>query len=315
MPMRVRRAGVAALAIVVGASLIPTSMSLASVFRSSFSTLNLSAPDVRDSVVASARSDATIINPDIWAMRAPSAAVFRAAVSGRPVALGRARAPDDFRALGVMVTVGRDRPVPVLTNAATATDVLLAMGVELGDLDIIQPEPTAILFPGADVRLIVVQQLVETVTEAVPFTTLIQYSSQMLSGAVKVLSPGLPGRAIHTYLITYRNGREEGRVLLTEDILTPAVSQLELRGIRAVVGVAQGQSSWYDCTGLFAANLSLPFGTRVTVTNLDNGKSVTVVINDRGPYGVPGRIIDLCSTAFAEIAPLGQGVANVEISW
>jgi len=51
------------------------------------------------------------------------------------------------------------------------------------------------------------------------------------------------------------------------------------------------------------------------VRNLDNGKTVTVVINDRGPYGVPGRIIDLCKPAFAAIAPLGQGVANVEITW
>jgi rare lipoprotein A len=53
----------------------------------------------------------------------------------------------------------------------------------------------------------------------------------------------------------------------------------------------------------------------VTVTNLDNGRAVTVIIDDRGPYGVPGRIIDLCSTAFAQIAPLAQGVANVEITW
>jgi rare lipoprotein A (peptidoglycan hydrolase) len=40
-----------------------------------------------------------------------------------------------------------------------------------------------------------------------------------------------------------------------------------------------------------------------------------VVINDRGPYGVPGRIIDLCDSAFAQIAPLGQGVADVRITW
>ena len=69
------------------------------------------------------------------------------------------------------------------------------------------------------------------------------------------------------------------------------------------------------CSGMHAAHLTLPKGTAVTVTNLDNGKTVTVVINDRGPYGVPGRIVDLCKPAFAAIAPLGQGVANVEITW
>jgi len=49
------------------------------------------------------------------------------------------------------------------------------------------------------------------------------------------------------------------------------------------------------------------------VTNLDNGRSVTVVINDRGPFG--GRIIDLSPEAFSAIASLGQGVAHVRLTW
>jgi rare lipoprotein A len=64
-----------------------------------------------------------------------------------------------------------------------------------------------------------------------------------------------------------------------------------------------------------AAHLSLPFSTVVTVTNLDNGQSIAVVINDRGPYGIADRIVDLCSPAFAQIAPLAQGVARVKITW
>ena len=314
--MRVRRVRVTALAIVVGASLIPTSMSLASVFRTSFSTLNLSAPDLTRSGLAVATASGPTLDPNVWAVPAPSAEVFRAAAAPTDHS-GASVAPDGTRVLGVTVTVGAQRREQILTNAATATDVLLAMGLAVGPLDVVQPSPSAFLFPGAAVRLIVVRQLVKTVTETVGFTTLIQYSSKMLDGAVKILSPGEEGSAIRTYLVTYQDGQEAGRVLLTEDVITPPIAQLELRGIRPVVGVEQGQASWYTCPnpGLFAANLSLPFGTQVTVTNLDNGKSVTVVINDRGPYGVAGRIIDLCSTAFEEIAPLGQGVANVEISW
>jgi len=314
--MRVRRVRVAALAIVVGASLIPTSMSLASVFRTSFSTLNLNAPDSQGTGLAAATNDTPSLDPNVWAARAPSVAVFRAAASTTGIAAGPG-VPDGTRVLGVTVTVAAAAPAPILTNAATATDVLLALGLSVGPLDTVQPSPQAILYPGASVRLVVVRQLVKTVTEPVGFTTLIQYSSQMLDGAVKILAPGEEGSAIRTYLVTYQNGREAGRVLLTEDVIAPPIAQLELRGIRPVVGVQQGQASWYVCPnpGLFAANLSLPFGTQVTVTNLDNGKSVTVVINDRGPYGVAGRIIDLCTTAFEQIAPLGQGVANVEISW
>jgi rare lipoprotein A len=50
------------------------------------------------------------------------------------------------------------------------------------------------------------------------------------------------------------------------------------------------------------------------VTNLDNGSQVTVTINDRGPYA-EGRIVDLCDGAFAQIAPLQQGVADVKITF
>ncbi len=74
-----------------------------------------------------------------------------------------------------------------------------------------------------------------------------------------------------------------------------------------------GDASWYDHPGITAASPWLPFGTEVTVRNLENGKTVTVVINDRGPFG--GRIIDLSREAFSRIAPLSQGVCRVRITW
>jgi len=61
-----------------------------------------------------------------------------------------------------------------------------------------------------------------------------------------------------------------------------------------------------------AAHKTLPFGTEVKMTNLNNGKSVTVGINDRGPF-VRGRIIDLTRAAFSQIARLDKGLAKVEI--
>jgi rare lipoprotein A len=87
-----------------------------------------------------------------------------------------------------------------------------------------------------------------------------------------------------------------------------------------------GEASWYiipasweglctTCpdTELTAASPWIPFGTRVKVVNLSTGAMVTVVINDRGPFG--GRLIDLSEAAFSHIAPLGQGVAQVRITW
>ena len=62
-----------------------------------------------------------------------------------------------------------------------------------------------------------------------------------------------------------------------------------------------------------AAHKTLPFGTRVRVTNQHNGESVVVVINDRGPY-VGGRVIDLSKAAAHAINMQGAGVVPVKVA-
>lgn len=59
-----------------------------------------------------------------------------------------------------------------------------------------------------------------------------------------------------------------------------------------------------------AAHRTLPFGTKVRVTNIANNKSVVVKINDRGPF-IDGRVIDLSRSAFDKIADLDLGVIKV----
>ncbi len=68
----------------------------------------------------------------------------------------------------------------------------------------------------------------------------------------------------------------------------------------------------FDQHGLSAAHRTLPFGTVVRVTNFDNLKSVTVTINDRGPF-IKSRIIDLSYGAAKELGFAAQGVAVVKI--
>lgn len=68
----------------------------------------------------------------------------------------------------------------------------------------------------------------------------------------------------------------------------------------------------YDMFELTAAHKRLPFGTVVEVRSLDSGKSVTVRINDRGPF-VRGRIIDLSRAAADAIDMIGPGTAKVEL--
>lgn len=69
----------------------------------------------------------------------------------------------------------------------------------------------------------------------------------------------------------------------------------------------------FDDRKFTAANLSLPFKTKARITNLANGRSVIVVVNDRGPYK-PGRVIDLSAGAARALGMLKAGLADVAIS-
>ena len=93
------------------------------------------------------------------------------------------------------------------------------------------------------------------------------------------------------------------------------------------VGGQDGLASWYggkfqgrqtangeifDTNKFTAAHKTLPFGTIVRVTNLENGKASLVRINDRGPF-VEGRIIDLSRAAAVELEMAGMGIARVRV--
>jgi rare lipoprotein A len=69
----------------------------------------------------------------------------------------------------------------------------------------------------------------------------------------------------------------------------------------------------FNPEAMTAAHKTLPFGTRVRVTRADNGKSVVVTINDRGPY-IAGRIIDLSRRAARDIGMTDIGITKVSVA-
>jgi rare lipoprotein A len=89
-----------------------------------------------------------------------------------------------------------------------------------------------------------------------------------------------------------------------------------------------GRASWYgephhgrvtangerfDMHALTAAHPTLPFGTRLRVVNLDNGREIEVRVNDRGP-STPGRILDLSYAAARALDAVGAGVIPVRLT-
>jgi rare lipoprotein A (peptidoglycan hydrolase) len=102
-----------------------------------------------------------------------------------------------------------------------------------------------------------------------------------------------------------------------------------IESLQAKLASTYGTASWYgvpdgfhgrrtasgeifNAYGMSAAHKSLPFGTRVRVTNLNNGRSVDLKISDRGPFA-PGRVIDLSQGAAAKIGMLSSGTAPVRL--
>jgi len=77
-------------------------------------------------------------------------------------------------------------------------------------------------------------------------------------------------------------------------------------------GIPTASGEKYKHNKLTGAHKTLPFGTKVRITNLANEKTVEVTINDRGPY-VEGRIIDLSKAAAEELGFLNNGLAEVKL--
>ncbi|RFU37746.1 septal ring lytic transglycosylase RlpA family protein [Actinomadura logoneensis] len=75
-------------------------------------------------------------------------------------------------------------------------------------------------------------------------------------------------------------------------------------------GQATASGERFDPSELTAAHKTLPFGSRVRVTNRNNGESVTVRINDRGPF-VSGRCLDLSTAAMKQVDGMSAGVIPV----
>ena len=77
-------------------------------------------------------------------------------------------------------------------------------------------------------------------------------------------------------------------------------------------GKATASGAIYNQNDLTAAHQTLPLGTRVMVTNLENGRSTELLINDRGPF-VKGRIIDLSYAAAESLGMIGPGTIPVRL--
>jgi hypothetical protein len=198
--------------------------------------------------------------------------------------------------------------------AKTSEGVVAEAGIALDDDDIVVPAREMAVSDGMKIAITRVEIREETKEIKIPFATKAEEDDKLSWRKKIVTQKGEYGIKKIVSRVSYHNGKEVNRKTISTEVSKEPVIEIVTQGTDVKTGKShRGAASWYAWTGtMAAANPWLPKGSYVRVTNLENSKSVIVVINDRGPF-VPGRIIDLDRVAFEKIASVGAGVINVKM--
>jgi len=224
---------------------------------------------------------------------------------------------------GMTIKIQRAKNVSILADKKnfeihgfgnTVEEILQENNIDFKEEDIIKPSRKDFVYNNLKIEIIRVEIKEEVIKKKIKFKTIYKKDAQLSWRKKKTKQKGISGIKEIKYEIAYHNEKEVNRKIIGTNIIKKPVDEIIVQGTYVKLGKSHtGLASWYAYTGtMSAANPWLPMGSYVKVTNQDNGKSVIVKINDRGPFG-NGRIIDLDKTAFAKIANLGQGTANIKM--
>lgn len=214
-----------------------------------------------------------------------------------------------IRATTVTV-IDAKKPTIYRTWKATAEAILQEHQITLDGDDRRDVTSTAMLKDGMTITITRVGTKEVAEPESIAFTNRTENDSTMEKGTSKSKQVGKNGVRTKTYKITYEDGEQVSKNLVKNEVTTAPVDQITLKGTK-ILTFGSGEATWYAWKPGGAAHNTLPLGTKVHVVNLNTGKSVDVIINDRGIQG--SAIIDLDKNAFAAIAPLGAGRINVRL--
>ena len=241
----------------------------------------------------------------------------------------------------VTVTIGGK--TQKITAVGTVADALKAAKVEVDSSDAVNPGLGTPLSDGMKITLTMVDQKSQKRRVAVPFSTKKVEDSSLPKGEIKVITKGVNGINEETWTVVFKDGKKVSEKKVSSKVVNAPVTQVikvgtktasssspstrsssdpVTRGITCLAstygegdGTAGGPTAsgeTFDPSAFTAASKTLPLGSTIRVTNVSNGRTVTVRINDRGPY-VGGRCLDLSTAAMNAIAP-GQGLVTVRYS-
>lgn len=213
----------------------------------------------------------------------------------------------------IHIIVGDEKPISATTYKATVTDVLKKAKIALSEIDLVKPARGIFVKDGDTIKITRINEMEKTEEEETKQTEKWRDDPKLLLGEEKIIDEGQPKITAVTYKIHSENGVETWRKIVKKEVKQEAKPRITVRGTKiVVVATEMGRASWYDFKPKTTAHKTLPFGTKLRVTNLETGATTLVRVADRGPY-VEGRVVDLSSDAFSSIAPLWQGTIPVKV--
>ena len=267
--------------------------------------------------------------------------------TSRSAAIGREGLSVDIITAKDVKLISDDKETPVRL-AGTVEDVLTDAGIKPDGDDIVKPAQSTALADGMTIQFTDVEVKSSTKDVKVPFEKKTEKSKKMDKGEEKITTEGVDGLKRETYRDVYHDGKKVSSKKQSEKVLKKPVDQVTTVGTKEAAASStssndggssksssngggenltpavgnQCKASYYwdpqptasgerfNTHDFTAAHKSLPFGTRVKVTNKANGRSTVVRINDRGPY-VAGRCLDLSTAAMKAIGGVNSGVVSV----
>lgn len=235
----------------------------------------------------------------------------------------------------------------VLPSPATPIEDGMEITVAYGrPLEVtVTPDLGTALSDGLSITVVDVEVRTSTKDVDIPFRKTTTTSNEWEKGTTKVTTDGKPGLGRETYTDVYHDGELVSSTLEGSVVSRQPVAEVTTVGTKepqpapaketasdaasssapqdlAPASGSTCEASYYwedqmtangerfDTNAMTAAHKSLPFNSRVKVTNLANNKSTIVRINDRGPY-ISGRCLDLSTAAMSQIGGTSAGVIDV----
>ncbi len=183
--------------------------------------------------------------------------------------------------------------------------------LNVGEDDILKPEGDSLVEDGIEVAITHVKVEEEKKQEPIVFKTITNEDDKLGWREKKVTQKGVRGTSEVTYKVVYHNEEEISRKKIKEEVVEEPVSEIVTQGTYVKVGKEKkGKASYYARSwGTLNASRDIPRGSYAKVTNLENGKSVIIKINDYGPQS-PDRIIDMDYVSFSKIGDLATGIIH-----